>query len=366
MNVFAKRCTRLQALLRDHGASALLVGASADLRYLSGYAASESERITCFVVPADGTPFMVLPAFEAPRLGTDPWFTVLPWNETDDAIAKAAAQMGLSAAGRHEFLVGDRTWAAFLLTFQAIFANSLWRSATPLLRELRMLKNEQEIAALRAAGAQVDAIFGELLSWRWQGRGEGEIADAIAAAMRQRGCEAVDFVIVGSGPNGASPHYTGRDRVIEHGDTVVLDFGGPFGGGYFADITRTVVVGDVSREVRKVYDAVRAGQEAGVLSVRPGVPCQEVDAAARSVIAAAGFGKCFNHRTGHGIGLDGHEEPYMVAGNILPLAAGMTFSVEPGIYLPGKFGVRIEDIVACTENGVERLNVCSRDLMVVY
>jgi len=366
MNVYAQRCAQLQTLLKAQGSEALLVGASADLRYLSGYAANTSERLTCFVVPADGTPFLVLPAFEAPRLGANPWFTVLPWNETDDAVAFVAAQLASDAAARHNFLVGDRTWAAFLLRFQSVFSSSAWQSATPLLRELRMLKSEQEIAALRTAGAQVDAIFRELVSWRWQGRTEGEVAEAIAAAMRQRGCESVDFVIVGSGPNGASPHHSGGERVIEHGDAVILDYGGPFGGGYFADITRTVVAGEASAEVRKVYDAVRAAQEAGVQTVRPGVPCQDVDAAARAVITASGYGPFFNHRTGHGIGLDGHEEPYIVAGNTLPLAPGMTFSVEPGIYLPGRFGVRIEDIVACTANGVERLNMCSHDLVVVH
>lgn len=228
-----------------------------------------------------------------------------------------------------------------------------------------MIKSAAEIAALRTAGAQVDAIFQELLSWRWQGRSEGEVSEMIAAAMRQRGCEAVDFVIVGSGPNGASPHHGGSDRVIEHGDTVILDYGGPFAGGYFADITRTVVVGEASAEVRKVYDAVRAAQEAGVQAVRPGVPCQTVDATARAIITAAGYGPLFNHRLGHGIGLDGHEEPYIVTGNALVLAPGMTFSVEPGVYLPGRFGVRIEDIVACTADGVERLNTCSRELMLV-
>jgi Xaa-Pro aminopeptidase len=366
MNVYAQRCAQVQELLKARGCRALVAGASADLRYLSGYAASTSERLTCFVVPADSDPFVVLPAFEAPRLGAHPWFTVLPWNETDDAVAIVAAQLDVEAAAQHTFLVGDRMWAAFLLRFQSVFSSSVWQSATPLLRELRMLKSASEVAALRTAGAQVDAIFQELVSWRWLGRSEGEVAEAIAAGMRQRGCESVDFVIVGSGPNGASPHYGGGERVIEHGDTVILDFGGPFGGGYFADITRTVVVGEASAEIRRVYEAVRAAQEAGVLAVRPGVPCQVVDAAARAVITASGYGPLFNHRTGHGIGLDGHEEPYIVAGNALPLAPGMTFSVEPGVYLPGRFGVRIEDIVACTENGVERLNTCSRELTVVH
>jgi Xaa-Pro aminopeptidase len=229
-----------------------------------------------------------------------------------------------------------------------------------------MIKRPDEMAALRQAGAAVDDVFRTLLGLRWTGQSERQIADIIAAAMRDRGCEEVDFTIVASGPNGASGHHVACDRIIEHGDTVVLDYGGPFGGGYYADITRTVVVGNPSPEVRTVYDTVRAAQDAGVQAVRPGIACQDVDAAARQVITKAGYGEFFNHRTGHGIGLDDHEEPYIVAGNDLPLAPGMAFSVEPGIYLPGRFGVRIEDIVICQQEGAERLNHCTRDLQVVH
>jgi len=306
---------------------------------------------------------MVIPTFESPRLGEAPWFTVHTWTETENPTALVAAALG-GVTGR-TLVVGDRTWAGFLLHLQEALPGNQWLSATPMLRELRMIKSAEEVAALREAGAAVDAIFQEMLAHPWAGRSEREVGEEIAALMRRGGCEAVDFVIVGSGPNGASPHHANSDRLIQPGDAVVLDFGGPFRDGYYADITRTVVVGPPSAALRQVYAVVQAAQETGVRAMRPGVPCQEVDAAARQVIVQAGYGDYFTHRTGHGIGLDGHEEPYMVAGNTLPLAPGMTFSVEPGIYLPGQFGVRIEDIVVCTGTGAERLNQASRELLEV-
>ena len=345
------------------GIDAVLAGATADLRYLSGYAAHASERFTCFAIPSHGEPFMVLPTFEAPRLGPEPWFRVLSWNETDDPVQWVVRELGARSLGHAA--VADRTWAAFLLRLQAASPATRWSSATPLLRELRMRKDAAETAALRSAGAAVDEIFNLLLGWRWLGRTERQVAEDIASAMRDRGCEEVDFAIIGSGPNGSSPHHSTANRVIEAGDAVVLDFGGPFEGGYFADITRTVVVGEPSPELIKVYDVVKRAQEAGVRAVRPGVTCESVDAATRQVIVDAGLGAYFNHRTGHGIGLDGHEEPYIVDGNTLPLDAGMAFSVEPGVYLPGRFGVRIEDIVVCTPAGAERMNNASRELHVV-
>lgn len=362
MNVYSSRCAKLQRLMLGSRIDLLLVGASADLRYLSGYDAHESERLTCFVLPAVGDPFLVIPGFEAPRLGSAPWFAVHAWSETEDPVTAIRCRV---TGAIQEAAIGDRTWSAFLLRLQTAFSGVQWRSATPTLRETRMLKDATERAALLIAAQAVDAVFLETLGWRWMGCTEREIADRIGAAMRKRGCERVDFVTVGSGPNAASPHHTASDRVIALGDAVVLDFGGPFSGGYFADITRTVFVGQPSPEQAVVYEVVRAAQEAGVRSVRPGRPCQDVDHAARSIIDAAGLGQWFTHRVGHGIGLDVHEEPYMMDGNQLLLQEGMAFSVEPGVYLPGRFGVRIEDIVVCNAAGVDRLNSAARDLQVV-
>jgi Xaa-Pro aminopeptidase len=174
----------------------------------------------------------------------------------------------------------------------------------------------------------------------------------------------VEFTLVGSGPNGANPHHEFGERVIEEGDMVVLDFGGIVDG-YSSDTTRTVHVGEPTDEERKVHEIVQRAQQAGFEAVRPGVACQEIDRAARRVISDAGYGERFIHRTGHGIGLTAHEPPYLVEGEELPLEAGMCFSIEPGIYLPGEFGVRIEDIVAVTEDGGRRLNTTPRELTIV-
>jgi Xaa-Pro aminopeptidase len=203
-----------------------------------------------------------------------------------------------------------------------------------------------------------------VLGVRFAGRRELDVAADLAESLRAHGHETVEFTIVGSGPNGASPHHEAGEREIRPGDAVVLDFGGRMAG-YCSDITRTVVVGEPEPELVRVHGIVRAAQQAGVEAVAPGVPCEAVDAAARAVIEEAGFGEAFMHRTGHGIGLDVHEPPYIVAGNRTPLEPGMTFSVEPGIYLAGRFGVRIEDIVAVTRDGVERLNEAPRELATV-
>jgi D-alanyl-D-alanine dipeptidase len=226
---------------------------------------------------------------------------------------------------------------------------------------LRAVKDAEELEALRRAARAADAAFADVLGVRFAGRREVEVAADLAEALRAHGHESVEFTIVGSGPNGASPHHEAGERRIGPGDAVVLDFGGRMAG-YCSDITRTVVVGEPEPELERVHAIVRAAQEAGVRAVRPGVPCEAVDAAARAVIEEAGYGAAFVHRTGHGIGLDVHEPPYIVAGNRTPLEPGMTFSVEPGIYLAGRFGVRIEDIVAVTPDGVERLDQAPRGL----
>jgi Xaa-Pro aminopeptidase len=217
---------------------------------------------------------------------------------------------------------------------------------------------------MAAAGASADAAFYDLLDVRFGGRRETDVAADLADLLVDHGHSQVNFTIVGSGPNGANPHHEAGDRVIEEGDTVVLDFGGLVDG-YGSDTTRTVHVGEPSEEERVVHEVVQRAQQAGVEAVRPGVACQEIDRASRRVIADAGYGDRFLHRTGHGIGLTTHEPPYMVEGEAQPLEPGMCFSVEPGIYVPGEFGVRIEDIVAVTDEGARRLNTSTHELQVV-
>ncbi len=229
---------------------------------------------------------------------------------------------------------------------------------------LRAIKDSRELELLAAAASAVDACAEEIYSARFAGRSEREVGAVLASLLREHGHSRVDFTVVGSGPNGANPHHELSERMIEVGDMVVLDFGG-VRDGYGSDITRTVHVGEPTADEREVYEVVRLAQQAGFDAVRPGAACEDVDRAARRVITDAGYGERFIHRTGHGIGLTVHEPPYMIEGETRPLAPGMCFSVEPGIYLAGRFGVRIEDIVTVTEAGGRRLNNASRELRTV-
>jgi Xaa-Pro aminopeptidase len=229
-----------------------------------------------------------------------------------------------------------------------------------------MVKNAAEVEELAAAGAAIDRVHARMASILRVGRTEAEVGADIAAAILEEGHVGVDFTIVGSGPNGASPHHDVSARVVEAGDVVVVDIGGETVTGYRSDCTRTYAVGEApGAQVAEWYGVLQQAQAAATAAVRPGVPAEEIDAVARRVITDAGYGEYFIHRTGHGIGLDTHEAPYIVEGNDLPLVAGMAFSVEPGIYLPGRCGARIEDIVVCTSDGVRSLNGGPRELVVL-
>ncbi|HSK95936.1 MAG TPA: M24 family metallopeptidase, partial [Euzebyales bacterium] len=256
------------------------------------------------------------------------------------------------------------TWSAHLLGLQHALPHSAYRSLTAALPMLRAVKDRHELERLAAAGAAADATYEEILHVRFAGRLETEVAADLAGLLRRFGHEQVDFTVVGSGPNGANPHHEAGDRIIAPGDAVVLDFGGLMHG-YGSDTTRTVSVGEPSAEVRTVHDIVRRAQQTAFEAVRPGVSCQEIDRTARRVITDAGFGEQFIHRTGHGIGVTTHEPPYLVEGEEQPLVEGMCFSIEPGIYLTGRFGVRIEDIVTVTADGGRRLNTTDHGLQSV-
>lgn len=360
----ASRLTRARDALLERGADLLLVAPSADMRYLIGRERHASERPTLLTIPTHGDPFVLVAAFEAPGVEGIEGLSIVPYGEVEDpylALRDALA----SQPGPRRALLNDQAWAIVLLRLQETFPDTRFGSASQLLGSMRMQKQPEEIDLLRRAGAMADAAFGELVSREFAGRSEREVGEELTALLKQQGLETAGWgPIVGSGPNSTSPHHTAGDRIIREGDAVVLDFGGTLDG-YSADITRTVHVGETNAEFRRVYGIVQQAQQTAVDAVRPGVQAQAVDRAARGVIEAAGYGDFFIHRTGHGIGLDEHEEPYIIAGNDLPLGTGMTFSVEPGVYLPGRFGVRIEDIVAVTEGGAERLNNAPRDLVVV-
>jgi Xaa-Pro aminopeptidase len=359
---FADRRRQVTEAIEDAELAGLLVSPGPDLTYLTGHTPPPLERLTLLILPVGKDPVLVVPTLERPLAESSPGspgLDILGWRDGEDPYGLVARVL---SAGR--YAVTDQTWASHLLELDMATADCLLVAAGKVLPLLRAVKDADEVERLRAAGRAADAAFGDVVELPFAGRAELEVAGELDRLLRAHGHQRVDFTIVGSGPNSASPHHHPGARTIEHGDAVVMDFGGVLDG-YYSDITRTVFVGQPTDEQRRIYDVVRAAQQAAFEAVRPGAAAQEVDRAARSVIIEAGYGDLFVHRTGHGIGLELHEHPYIVEGNLTPLEAGMTFSDEPGIYLEGRFGVRIEDQVVVTAGGGERLNEASRDLTIV-
>jgi Xaa-Pro aminopeptidase len=369
-SVLTDRLHRAAAAAAAAGVDALLVTPGADLRYLVGYSAIPLERLTCLMVPSRGEPALVGPRLERPAAeasGAADVVTVVAHEETDDAYALAAGLVREALGGPPAVVgVADRMWAEQVLRFRAALPGAEQLTAGGVLRTLRLRKTADEVAGLRRAAAAIDGVHERMGEWLRPGRSEREVGRDIATAITEAGHSRVNFVIVAAGPNGASPHHDTSDRVIEAGDPVVVDIGGTMPDGYCSDCTRTYVAGgEVPDDFRSYYEVLLDAQKQSCAAVRPGVTAEAVDAAARDVIAAAGYGEYFVHRTGHGIGLEEHEEPWIVAGNATVLDAGMCFSIEPGIYLPGRHGARIEDIVVVTDDGVERLDTIDRDLVVL-
>jgi len=360
---YVDRLHRAQSEAAHAGVDALLISPGPDLAYLTGYDAIALERLTCLVLPATGDAWLVVPALEEPAALASPVgdleIDIVGWQETDDPYALTVSLLPAAAA---TMAVDDRMWAVKALALaQAAPALNL-EAAGRVLRELRMRKSAAEVNALRTAGAAIDRVHARMGEWLRPGRTERQVGRDIADAIIAEGHDSVDFVIVASGPNGASPHAELSDRVIEAGEPVVVDIGGSVGG-YCSDSTRSYIAGKAAPpDFAAYYPVLCEAQRAQCEAVRPGITAEQVDAVGRQLITAAGFGEQFVHRTGHGIGMETHEEPYIVAGNSLELEPGMAFSIEPGIYLPGRHGARIEDIVVVTDDGAERLNTTSREL----
>ena len=357
---FASRVQKLQELMGERGIDSVLLTAGADMPYFSGYTAMPLERITAFIVGREEDPTLFVPALEAPRVDQKD-FEVVAWGETDDPIGLVVECLGSSS----RIAVGETMWSSFLLDFQSRMHEVEWSVASDLTRELRMRKEPGEIDRLRRAAEATDRVVARIpAEVKFAGRAQSEVAADFARMVVDEGHDRPWFTIIASGPDSASPHHETGSRKIEEGDMVVCDFGGAIDG-YHSDVTRTFVVGPPTPKQQEVHDLVTAANAAGRAAIAPGVACQEVDRAARRVIEDGGYGRYFIHRTGHGIGLEGHEHPYIVEGNHLPLETGMTFSVEPGIYIPGEFGVRVEDIVACGADAVDDLNRAVRSLVEV-
>jgi Xaa-Pro aminopeptidase len=350
--------------MAELGVDALLLSLGADLPWLTGYEAMPLERLTMLVLPADGKAVLVVPRLEAPRVEERPDFTLRPWDETEDPTEIVAQLVG----ARRSLAVSDRAWAVFLLRLQGWLPEASWQAASNVTAPLRAVKDADEVEALRRASAAADRVAAQLQAGevRFVGRTEHEVSSEIGRRLRAEGHQKVNFAIVGSGPNSASPHHEPGRRVIGAGEAVVCDFGGTLDG-YCSDITRTFWTGEAEppAEFRDLYTVLQQAQAAAVDAAQVGTPCEDVDGVARRLITEGGYGPHFIHRTGHGIGLEEHEDPYLVGGNCEPLAPGHAFSIEPGIYLADRWGARIEDIVVAAADGPDPLNTVSHDLVVV-
>ncbi|GGC54270.1 aminopeptidase P family protein [Hoyosella rhizosphaerae] len=352
---YKARLTAVSRRAAEEGVDALLITPGPDLQYLTGSTMTSFERLTCLIIPAHGMPTMVVPRLEVAALRGcilhSPAVVLAPWVDGDDPYLLIGRSVGRSA----RVAVSESTQALHLIPLMQHFDPPV-RLATDVLREIRMIKDDAEIAALRAAGAAIDRVHARMGEFLQVGRTEADVAADITAAIIAEGHTRAAFVIVGSGPHGADPHHEVSDRVIEPGDIVVIDIGGPVPEGYFSDCTRTYSMGEPPADAAEKIALLEEAQRRAVELIRPGVAAGDVDAAARNYLAEHGLSEYFVHRTGHGIGLSVHEEPYILAGNNQTLRAGMAFSVEPGVYLQGKWGARIEDIVVVTESGCEPMN----------
>lgn len=362
-SVFLNRLDRARAEMARTGVDALILSLGHDLPYLTGYLAMPLERLTLLVVPRNGKASLIIPRLEAPRVHEMPAvFTLAPWNETDDPIALADRLLG----DARTIAVGDQMWSRFLVDLLKFRPAAKYVRSVVVMEALRSLKDADEIAALVAAGAAADRVAAQLQAGDIPlvGRTEAQVSADISARLIAEGHQKVNFAIVAAGENAASPHHHAGDRVIRHGEIVLCDFGGTMNG-YCSDITRCVHVGEPPADIAAAYAVLFDAQAAGVAAGVVGGTCEGVDAASRGVIDAAGYGEWFVHRTGHGIGMEEHEDPYMVKGNTTIIAPGHAFSVEPGIYIAGKWGMRLEDCVVATPGGPLSLNHADHHLIVL-
>ena len=366
--MFADRLARARGLMAKQGVDVLLLSVGADLPYFCGYAAMPLERLTMLVVPRDGAATLVVPRMEAPRVVERPEvFGMRAWDETEDPVDIVAGLAGTVAVAA----VGDHMWSRFLVELIGAMPDVRWRRGSDVTAPIRSVKSGDEVARLRAAGAAVDRIAGRLQRGEIElvGQTEAEVSAELGRQIVAEGHDRMNFAIVAAGDNAASPHHEPGARVIGTDEVVLCDFGGTMVGddgvGYCSDITRCVYTGEPPPEFDELYEVLTEAQAAGVAAAAVGTPAQDVDRASRSIIAAAGYGGYFVHRTGHGIGTEEHEDPYIVEGNHQPLVAGNAFSVEPGIYVPGRWGARLEDIVVASPSGPDPLNRADHHLAVV-
>jgi Xaa-Pro aminopeptidase len=368
---YAARLDRLRTAMVQSGVDVTLLSVGGDLPYFIGYEAMNLPRLTMLVVPKDGQPTLVIPNLEVARVvPRGDAFAVAGWAETENPVDRVLALAGRPA----RVAFGDQTWGRYVVELvNRLPGRPRVQRAAELITPLRARKDLAEIAALKAAGAAADRVAARLQRGeiRLVGRSESEVSADLRRQLLDEGHHVVNFSIVAAGANASSPHHEPGPRVIEAGEVVLCDFGGVFPvdhdePGYCSDITRCVWTGDeADPEFAHLYAVLHRAQAAAVAAATVGTPAQEVDRTARRIIAEAGFGDYFIHRTGHGIGLFEHEDPYIVEGNAAPLEAGNAFSIEPGIYVPGRWGARLEDIVVAAASGPEPCNAVDHGLACV-
>ncbi|MHA2788964.1 M24 family metallopeptidase [Corynebacterium sp. S7] len=360
-SLYTQRITRAQELCQQRSLAGVIVGTGPELAYLTGSWISSHERLTALTIPATGRPRLVAPMTDIGTLtleGVD----IIGWQDGDAVYELAVAPLGSGTVGLGSSLTADHVFRLQSLLDEKSTAKNSTVLATDVLAELFMSKDAAELDQLRFAGRAIDRVHAQVPSLLRAGRTEREVAADLEQLILEEH-DVVDFVIVGSGPNGSNPHHLFSDRVLEEGDPVVVDIGGTVGVGYHSDSTRTYQVGEVTNEeFLRAYSVLQRAQQAACDAVRPGITAGELDAVARDIITEAGFGQWFTHRLGHGIGLAMHEAPFIIKGSDVEIQEGMSFSIEPGIYKPGEWGIRIEDIVVVTSTAVENLNFQTKDL----
>ena len=357
-----ERVARVTDLLREQELDLLVVGQSADFRYLTGRKIGLTERLTALVVPARGRPIVVVPRLSEPILeGVHAHADVRPWSDGQNPVDYVV--QAIEASNARHVAIGEELWSSYLLELTERLPQVTFVSGNPIMRTLRVAKTPDEVEALAEASRLHDVVYEEFVAGnRLIGRTELDIQVQFRNLMSHHGLSDILWVDIGGGPNGASPLHPGGERVVEAGEPVVIDYAGSWQG-YFGDICRTPVAGAPTDEFAHAYATVKQAVDAAFEAVRPGIACEDLDGVARAVVDRAGFGENFMHRLGHGIGLSFHEHPYLVSGNRELLVPGMAFSIEPGIYIAESWGVRIEDIVVVTDTGGRRLNESTRDLV---
>ncbi|MCU0493457.1 MAG: Xaa-Pro peptidase family protein [Chloroflexaceae bacterium] len=365
------RLNRLTAAVQQAGLAGLALMPAANLKYLTGLTFHQGKRLTLVLVPADGSaPCFIIPALELTQAQANATLPMryFPWHDADGPgeALRQAVQDGFG--GTPKGAIGVEYTALRVMELRALEQAAPGLATvdgTPLLASLRMVKDDAEQAAMAEAARMVEVALERVINQMQVGMTERDVSAIITREIMATGATGESFDnIVASGPNSANPHHNNTDRPLQAGDLVILDCGAAYGG-YYSDITRTVAMGEPGPEARRIYELVQAANEAGRAAVRPGATGHEVDRAARSVITNGGFGPYFVHRTGHGLGIETHELPDMVAGNHQPLAVGTTFTIEPGIYVPGMGGVRIEDDMVVTEEGGRSFTSFRRELLVL-